>query len=206
MSDQFNDKVPARSEAPAETPFHAERELRPANAGDNRLEAKLQALSPDKPVVVAKDFAILGNDVQDAVRKGIHEGVQLWGKMAPSIRDFYDKQMRNGTSAGGYFEKAVGVLQDVMGEISNEMSHRIAFPVQSFLPDAKGNMKGETLYAFYPPLHSDVNEKYITFPLHSADPSREAQLRKNPSLANSISAEEQVFRFKVSQMMERRHA
>lgn len=213
MSDQINDKAASRAEAPAETPFHAERELRPSSAGDKAIETKLQALSPDKPVVEAKNFAGLGNDAQDSVRHNIVQGAQLWEKMTPSIRATYDKMMResmNGDQQEGdwhanYFSKAEGVLREVMSEISQDMDHRIAFPVQSFLPDAKGQMKAETLYAFYPPLNSNVNEKYITFPLHSTDPNREAQLRKNPSMANSISAEEQIFRFKVSQMMDRRH-
>ena len=201
-----------RTEAQQEAPFQAERELRPAGS-DQRVETKLQALSPDRPVIDVKNLNRVDEQQMQVFKDTINHATGLWSKTNEPLRNVYDNMKRqeltgegpaNGDWSKNYISKVEEVLRDNMKELSGEVPFRVAFPVQSFLPDSKGVMKGETLYALFPPLQANIHDKYISFPLHSTDPSREAQLRRDGSLATSISSDEQVFRFKVNSLMGRR--
>lgn len=218
MSEQsgFKDSSAARPDATreaAEAPFQAERELRPAG-NDQNLGARLQALSPDRQVIDVKNIGSkLDGQQLEAFKDTINHATGLWSKTDEPLRNVYDNMKRqelsgegaaNGDWSKNYISKVEEVLRDNMKELSNEVPFRVAFPVQSFMPDKNGQMKAETLYAFFPPLQANIYDKYISFPLHSPDPNREAQLRKGDSLASSISSAEQVFRFKTSSLMERR--
>ncbi len=211
----FSENSPetGKSENTAELPFQAERSLRPSTASD-RVEIKLQAISPDKQVI---DVANLAkgkvNDQQlssfiETSKKSFDDLEKARGPLNTVWNNMMRQEM-NGEQSGNdwsmnYISKVQEVLRQNMNDLSAEMPFRVAFPVQSFLPDGKGQMKAEMLYALYPPVQTSIHENHITFPLHSLDPQREAQLRNNPSFSSSISSYEQLFRFKVNSLIERK--
>ncbi len=197
----------------AEAPFQNERGFRSSDNTDNRLESRLQALSPDKPVLTADNLNNLDPNQLSILQRSLVAASDQWNKVVDPLRNVFNKMKReemsgtenaNGENwAKNYMDKVLGVLRANMSDLSAEVPFRVAFPVQSFLPGAGGQVKAETLYAFFPPLQTDLNERYVTFPLHSPDESREAQLRRQPSFANSISSHEFEFKCKVSKVNDR---
>lgn len=192
-----------------ETPFHAEDQFsRPAAANDNAVEAKLQTLSPDRQVIEAGNLSKLSPEQQSQLQKTLVQAADQWTKVSGPLRNVISTNERNKMTGNGdasqgdnwaknYTGKVLEVLRDNMQALAAEMPFRVAFPVQSFVPGQNG-MKAETLYAFFPPKETDIQDRYITFPLHSTDSAREAQLRKEGlSLASSISSDELLFRCKV---------
>lgn len=207
ISDGQNPEVPRTQE----TPFHAEGQFsRPAPSNDNSTEAKLQALSPDRPVIEANHLSKMDPEQLSVLQRTLGQAADQWSKVSGPLRNVVSTNERNKMTgnadasnseswAKNYTGKVLEVLRDNMQALSAEMKFVVAFPVQSFVPAANGQMKAETLYALFPPKETDIQDRYITFPLHSADPSREAQIRKQgTSLASSISADELLFRCKVS--------
>lgn len=188
----------------AEAAFQAEREFRPASSNDQRFDTRFQSLSPDKPVLEARNLDKLPAEQVQQLQRTLGQVSEQWSKVSGPLRNAYNTHERNkisGTENGewmnNYSGKVLGVLRENTDELTGKMPIRIAFPVQSFAPGPGGQVKGETLYAFFPPLQTDIQERYITFPLHSTDPSREAQLRKQGlSLATSCSSDELVFHCK----------
>ncbi|MBX9685723.1 MAG: hypothetical protein K2X27_03415 [Candidatus Obscuribacterales bacterium] len=216
MSEQsgFSEKPtdPNRATDNAESRLQAEsteRELRPSASGEQRIENKLQALSPDKQVFELSNLNKLNPDQISTLQRSLSIAADQWTKVVEPLRNVFNNMKReemNGTEnangegwAKNYMGKVLDVLRENMKDLAAEVPFRVALPVQSFVPGQAGQMKAETLYAFFPPLQTDIQERYVTFPLHAADPAREARLRQNDaSMAARISSDEFLFRCKVS--------
>jgi hypothetical protein len=180
--------------AATENPFHDQ--LR-SEAGDHGRHS-LQDLSPDKRVF---DVAHLGPQEKAILQNVFCAASEQWDKVIEPLRNVFNnwkRQEMSGTDNGtgeawskNYFAKVGEVLRDNMTHLAEEIPFRVAIPVQSFLPGQDGYMNAKTLTAFFPPLQTDIHERYITMPLHSADPALEAQLRKNnQNLATGITSHE----------------
>lgn len=182
-----------------ETPFHSDLG-KPAPVGD-RIESRLQTLSPDRPVVMADNLSKVDPAHREILRNALEQTVDQCSKVSSPLRQAFNTAQRDGSEnskkwADTHCQKVLGVLCDNMAHVNNDVPVRVAMPIQSFVPGPNGQLKGETLYAFFPPLQTDIHQPYITFPLHSPDPQREAQLRKNDSMAASCSYEEFLFNCK----------
>ena len=199
-----------RPELERPTPFHEQ--LRP----ESEIQRHgLQSLSPDKRVYEAGDLSNLSSSDRNLLQRSLTEATDQWQKVGEPLRNVFNNWKRqeisgdtNGTSekyAKNYMDKVADVLRDNMAQVSAEVPFRVAIKVWSCLPGPTGRPGAEILYAFFPPLQTDIQERYVTMPLHSPDPAREAALRKDVSLANSISSHELQFRFKVgSDILSRR--
>jgi hypothetical protein len=193
-----------------ETPFHAEGQFsKPAPTNDSAVEAKLQALSPDRPVVEASHLSRLNPEQISQLQTTLNQFADQCSKVSGPLRNVISTNERNKMTGNGdanqgdnwaknYTGKVQEVLRDNIQSLSADMPFRVAIPVQSFVPGPNG-MKAETLYAFFPPKEIDIQDRYLTSPLYSADAGREAQLRKQGlSMASSISSDELLFRCKVT--------
>lgn len=210
MSDKggFESNQPVRRESEGSA-FHDQ--LVRAESGER---SSLQFLSPDKRVYEVGNLSTLNGSDKALLQQSLVQAVEQWSKVVEPLRNVFNnwkRQEMNGDPNGNgeryaknYMAKIAEVLRDNMAHLSDEIPFRVAVPVQSFVPGPDGTMRAETLHAFFPPKQTDVQERYITMPLHSDDPAREAQLRKDPSLANSISSHELEFRLKVGNLLARR--
>ncbi|MBX9720765.1 MAG: hypothetical protein K2X81_05185 [Candidatus Obscuribacterales bacterium] len=173
---------------------------------ENKLESKLQALSPDKPVICATDLNKLSPEQFGLLRDCLKDTARTVEMADQSIKNRYNKnkleEMNGGENAdkgelSKYMQKMIEVLNANMNDSYAALPFRVAFGIQSFNPGRDGQMKAETLYAFYPPTQpAGLHERYITFALHSPDPSREAQIRRDPSMGYAMSNHEFDFNCK----------
>lgn len=184
----------AQANSPADTPFHEEiaREL---HAGSDGSNGKWRFLSPDKAVIDAKDLNSINSKDLLLLRGALEQSLDQCSKVAGSLRQVMNQAHLDGSEgakkrADAYSEKVLGVLRENLEDANKDVPLRVALPVQSFSTEANGQLKAETLYALFPPKEANISDRYITFPLHSADPTREAQLRKEGSMAASCSYEE----------------
>lgn len=175
--------------------------IKPAAAGDS-IASKLQSLSPDKPVLDLSTLKDLDSNTLSLFKANLEQQAALWTKVTEPIRNVYNTTKRQEMTGGEdpearersekYTASVQKVLRENMQDLANEAPFRAALPIQ---------VKGETFWAFSPPLQTNICEGCIIFPLHSADPGREAQLRKQgANFANSVSSYEMVFRYKVAQV------
>lgn len=160
---------------------------------------KLQYLSPDKPVY-DMSCAKVSSQAMESFKSSLSNAINFLGKVDEPLRHAYNSAKRQEMTCGEStdevqrFEKYKAsvekVLRETMGELAAEAPFRGAFKVQ---------MRNETLYAFFPPLKTDISENCILFPLHSPNPQREAQLRKDDAAwSSSLSSHELTFRCKVT--------
>ncbi len=199
----FSDSGQGSANQPADaSPFHGE-DLHSAHPNERAESHPLKHVSPDMPVVSARDLK--GEDLQN-FRNAWADSYEQWSKVSDPVYSVVAnaaRQQQQGTPeeaessqkwASNYCAKVEEVVNDNIRAATQGMDKRVAVGRQSFSPGPDGKPIPETLYAMFPPPETKIIDGHIAIPLHSASPQREAELRSMPpSLANYATVFEMKF-------------